>query len=62
LELIETLPPLLEMAMSHWRKEFDFESQTHTKTAGTMILLAIATERAKVLASIRLCRCARRAT
>jgi hypothetical protein len=59
-ELIETLPLLLEMVLSLWRKEFDFESQTHTKTAGIMIILAVATERAKVLAAMRARRASRR--
>jgi len=52
-ELIETLPLMLEMTLSLFRKAFDFDSETHIKAAGALIVLAVATERARVLAAMR---------
>jgi len=58
--VIETMPLLLETILSHWHAEYDFEANTGTKTAGAMIMLAIAAERAQVLFDARVARLAKR--
>jgi len=47
--VIDTMPLLLETILSNLHAEYDFEANTGTKTAGAIIMLAMAAERAQVL-------------